>query len=203
VYVGLRQLELTREGQITDRFLRAVEQLGSDKPDVRFGGIYALERIAKDSPSDRAAITEVLSAFVRRCLPGSEARDDYILPLPFRAPDAQAALTVLCRSPLSDARIAPGARRLDLSRTDLRRADLHRANLLSANLWAARLEGADLREANLRGAMLESANFGTFQARNPAYQRGTDLTGADLTGASLNHSVDFDIAVKDGAIGLA
>ena len=131
----------------------------------------------------RAAITEVLSAFVRRCLPGSEARDDYILPLPFRVPDAQAALTVLCRSPLSDERSAADAHRLDLSRTDLRRADLQQGHLQGANLWNARLEGADMRGANLRGAMLERANFGTFQARNPAYQRGTDLRGADLTGA--------------------
>ena len=60
-----------------------------------------------------------------------------------------------------------------------------------------------MRGANLRGAMLERANFGTFQARNPAYQRGTDLRGADLTGARLEHSVHLDVAVTDGAIGLA
>lgn len=78
VYVGWRQLQLTREGQVTDRFLRAVDQLGSDKVEVRFGGIYALERIARDSPSDRSAITEVLSAYVRRHLPGSEAHEGYL-----------------------------------------------------------------------------------------------------------------------------
>jgi len=39
--------ELTEQGQITDRYTKAVEQLGSDKLDVRIGGIYALERIAR------------------------------------------------------------------------------------------------------------------------------------------------------------
>jgi len=44
-----RTHELTEQGQITDRYTKAVEQLGSDKLDVRIGGIYALERVAWDS----------------------------------------------------------------------------------------------------------------------------------------------------------
>jgi hypothetical protein len=43
---------LSREGQATDRYTKAIEQLGSDKIDVRIGGIYALERVARDSPRD-------------------------------------------------------------------------------------------------------------------------------------------------------
>ena len=35
------QVRLTEQGQVTDRFTRAVDQLGSDKQDVRLGGIYA------------------------------------------------------------------------------------------------------------------------------------------------------------------
>ena len=34
---------------MTDRYTKAIEQLGSDKLDVRIGGIYALERVARDS----------------------------------------------------------------------------------------------------------------------------------------------------------
>jgi hypothetical protein len=63
--VTLRQVRTTREGQITDRYTRAVDQLGSQHLDVRLGGIYALERIARDSPPDRATIEEVLTAYVR------------------------------------------------------------------------------------------------------------------------------------------
>jgi hypothetical protein len=47
-----RTFELTEEGQVTDRYTKAIEQLGSDKLDVRIGGIYALERVALDSPRD-------------------------------------------------------------------------------------------------------------------------------------------------------
>jgi hypothetical protein len=63
--VTLRQVRTTREGQITDRYTRAVDQLGSQHLDVRLGGIYALERIARDSPPDRPTIEEVLTAYVR------------------------------------------------------------------------------------------------------------------------------------------
>jgi hypothetical protein len=68
--------DLQREGQITDRFTKAIDQLGAvetgpdGKPkinlEVRLGGIYALERIARDSPRDHWTIIEVLSTYVRR-----------------------------------------------------------------------------------------------------------------------------------------
>jgi len=49
-----RNFALSREGQVADRYTKAIEQLGSDKLDVRIGGIYALERIARDSsPASR------------------------------------------------------------------------------------------------------------------------------------------------------
>jgi hypothetical protein len=37
-----RNFILSREGQVTDRYTKAIEQLGSEKLDVRIGGIYAL-----------------------------------------------------------------------------------------------------------------------------------------------------------------
>ena len=60
-----RTLELTEQGQVTDRYTKAIEQLGSDKLDVRIGGIYALERVARDSFTDHPTVMEVLTAFIR------------------------------------------------------------------------------------------------------------------------------------------
>jgi hypothetical protein len=57
------------ERLITERFSKSVEQLGSNDISVRIGGIYALERIAKDSPKDHWTIMEVLTAFVRQRSP--------------------------------------------------------------------------------------------------------------------------------------
>jgi len=60
-----RAFDLAEQGQVTDRYTRAIEQLGSDTIDVTIGGIYALERIAHDSPRDHPTVMEVLAACVR------------------------------------------------------------------------------------------------------------------------------------------
>jgi uncharacterized protein YjbI with pentapeptide repeats len=83
-YVGARTFAVNREGQITERFTRAIDQLGSSALDVRLGGIYALERIARDSDVDQPQIVEILTAYIRehapwppplaRRLPGSKTR---------------------------------------------------------------------------------------------------------------------------------
>lgn len=199
------ELRLTREGQVTERFTRAIDQLGNDKGQlsVVLGGIYALERIAKDSPPDRAAIADILSAYIRKRLPGSD-HEGYVEPLQRRAPDAQAALTVLGRSPLCDDRVASReAGLLDLSRTDLRRANLQHARLDRVNLWNARLQGADLRWAHLEGSILESANFGQFEPNSKRFQHGANLSYANLTGAQLGSgAINLKAALTEGTIGL-
>jgi hypothetical protein len=60
-----RNFTLSREGQVTDRYTKAIEQLGSEKLDVCIGGIYALERVARDSARDHPTLMEVLTAFIR------------------------------------------------------------------------------------------------------------------------------------------
>lgn len=57
-----KKLEVDREAQITNRFTQAVGQFGAELKDgkpnleVRLGAIYALERIAQDSPHDVVSI---------------------------------------------------------------------------------------------------------------------------------------------------
>jgi hypothetical protein len=60
-----RTHELTEQGQVTDRYTKAIEQLGSGQLDVRLGAIYALERIVIDSARDQSTIVEVLAAVAR------------------------------------------------------------------------------------------------------------------------------------------
>jgi hypothetical protein len=148
------QLQIAQQGQITERFTRAIDQLGHAQLDVRLGGIYALERIARDSPADRAAIGEVLTAFVRSHapwpprLPGqyvATAPIDQVPELQVRAADVQACLTVLGRGGF-----APPAEGQD-------RLDLHAVDLRHANLWDAHLEAAYLRRAHLEAAFLGGA----------------------------------------------
>ena len=50
---------------ITELYARAVEQLGNDSSQVRFGGLYALEWLAQDNPAYRQAIVNVICAYLR------------------------------------------------------------------------------------------------------------------------------------------
>ena len=193
VYFTYRQLRTTREGQITERYTRAIDQLGHDQLDVRLGGIYALERIARDSVADRATIGEVLTAFVRSHapwpprLPGqyvAAAPIDQVPELQVRAPDVQASLTVLGRGNFARARGDLGDR-LDLHASDLRHAQLRGAHLQRANLSEAHLEGADLNKAHLEGANLRKAHL------EGALLALADLEGADLTHANLEEAFFF------------
>jgi hypothetical protein len=76
-YFTWRNLRVAQEAQITNRFTQAIGQLGAMKAaepnlEVRLGGIYALERIARDSPRDHWTIMEVLTAYVRENAPTPE-----------------------------------------------------------------------------------------------------------------------------------
>jgi uncharacterized protein YjbI with pentapeptide repeats len=216
---GSRQLELALSSQMTDRFTKAIDQLGSPNKAVRIGGIFALERIARDSLGDRSAthtlqsVNYTLAAFVREAQPITGIQDSSYIPmLKIRAPDVQAAMTVLCRSPLSDSRMnASNADlrdlnrtdlRLDLSRIDLRRASLSGASLDGVNLWGTRLEGANLRRAHLRCAGLSDAYLGRLNSKDKAYKYGADLSDADLTDAYLDNIKGIQEAKTTGARGL-
>ena len=67
--------ELAENRQVTERFSKAVEMLGSEESDeLKIGGIYLLERIARDFPQDYWTVVEVLTAFVRRRSPIEKKR---------------------------------------------------------------------------------------------------------------------------------
>jgi hypothetical protein len=72
-----RNFRLSREGYVTDRYTKTIEQLGSGSLDVRLGAIYALERIMVDSMRDHPAIVEVLAAFAREHSPVTTSRDNH------------------------------------------------------------------------------------------------------------------------------
>ena len=64
------ELEITRRGQITERFTRAIDQLGSGQGlEMNLGGIYSLERTAREDQDYHWPIMEVMTAYVRRHAP--------------------------------------------------------------------------------------------------------------------------------------
>lgn len=191
-------LNATREGQVTDRFSRAVEQLGSDKLDVRIGGLYALWRIADHSARDHEAVVSIMAAYLRTHLPwppqepGVAAADvsiNSVRPLETRAADAQVALT--CLGVLGQER-SPGW--VNVSFTDLRRADCDGLWLNGVNLDATCLEAASVYQVNLSGASLIEANLRHVELGTSILHQvrclDADLRGARLVKADLREA-DF------------
>lgn len=182
--LALQQQDLALKGQRAERFTKAIEQLGQEggsRLDIRLGGIYALETLMRDSPSDENAIIEVLCAFIRTHAPLPATVPENVPNSPI---DVRAALKVLSRRPDPD-----GHTYLDFSNTllGLKGMDLRNAFLKGASLNKADLTGADLREAHLTDGHLQGAAM-----------RGADLTGADLTGVDLTAG-DLRDAVLLGA----
>ena len=152
--VAQNNVRVAQEGQITERFTKAIEHLGSDKIEIRLGGISALERIAKDSEKDHGPIMEVLTAHVREKAPRQEEDTPKAADTP--ATDIQAILTVIGRRETT----GKGRRNasLNLRKTHLVGADLHNANMAGVVLAGADLDWADLSEAeNLTAKQVRSA----------------------------------------------
>jgi hypothetical protein len=156
VAVGtFRTIQVTREGQVTDRFSNAIGQLGSKVEEIRLGGIYALERIARDSRRDHDTVMEVLTAYVRKHAPWppkSDASGHAKSPPPEN--DVQAVLAVLGRR-----KVSHDVHDLDLKSTDLRGALFGEAKLKRVIFKDAHLEGAHLAGADLAGANLAGASY--------------------------------------------
>ncbi|HPQ69382.1 MAG TPA: pentapeptide repeat-containing protein [bacterium] len=196
------ELRTAQEGQVTERFIKAVELLGQKSPAIKLGAIYALERIAKDSRDDHWTVMETLAAFIRQNAPYDPPRNEEGDIVEYDCPPVsaeirnciQAALTVIGRRRTD----VEEKDRIDLKKTNLQgmrikenfaRADFKEANLNKADLWKANLQWANLIEANLQGAVLRDANLqgaGLYKANlQGAYLDVANLQGADLENANL------------------
>ncbi|MGW6691803.1 pentapeptide repeat-containing protein [Streptomyces sp. NPDC054961] len=223
-----RTYRLTRRGQVTDRFTKALERLGSDKLYVRIGGILALEQIVQDAPEQATDAARVLQHFLRESAPRARTgtavagEPDGAASAPTEplsdepAADVQVALTALTRRE-SRTHVDPrevlqlgglhlvGAR---LHRADLTSADLSGADLTGADLRGADLTCADLRGADLTRACLNVADFTQALATRATFTGAamiatsftwTDLHGASLEGTSELRQAQIDAALLDSA----
>lgn len=205
ITIAENELKVSQQGQITERFTRAVDQLGAldqfGNPaiEIRLGGIYALERISMESDKDYWPIMEILTAYVRKNSHVEIIESKKITHLAMdiqanesvknEAPevrsillDIQAVLTVLGRRKYSfyDGEL----NRLNLQKTCLQDANLENAHLERAELWNTHLEGAHFWNAHLEEAYLLHAHLEKADFLN-AHLEGTILVNAYLKGAIL------------------
>lgn len=196
-------LRATEEKQVTERFGKAIEHLASDKLEIRLGGIYALERIAKDSEKDYWTIMEVLSSFVKSRSPTRSTNQEQLEAI---TADIQGALTVIGRRNFNQDQVnkpfdlsnislvRANLRGIDLRKTDLRRSDFSEAYLGGANLSGADLSGANLTRVNPTSpnSTVGTTNFsGAFLANTnmtEARLSRSDFSNADVCEANLKNA---------------
>jgi hypothetical protein len=212
-----RTLRLTAAQQETERFTRAVEQLGSPRPEVRLGGIYGLEQAARDTPSQRETVAQLMLAYLNSNhrlrvddkrvqeleqrnqlggVVGDACHESVVRPWP----DTQAALSVLLGTPRA---VRPPLNLIGVDLIGVRIPDadftgavLRGTSLAGASLPDARFDrvvfagGTDLRRACLRDARFNEAGFGRVEVD------GADLSGADLAKAGAIRAV-FDHTTRN------
>ena len=205
------ELTVSREGQITERFTKAIEQIGATSEEgknleMRLGGIHALERISRESENDYWSIMDVLSAYVREHAPldpaaeadldkdvaeadlaKGEAKNDVLGRLPFGHAkyDIQAILDTIGRR--SRTWMNEESLRIRLERTDLRGATFVMANF--TGLWFVK---ADLRRAYFRACNLRGAAFGQANLKHTVFEN-VNLQGADgLTQQQIDQAFGFE-----------
>ncbi|MDP6454518.1 MAG: pentapeptide repeat-containing protein [SAR202 cluster bacterium] len=186
----------TRSARLGDRFDRAIAQLTEENEAVIIGGIYSLERVARDSAVEHWKVMEIMTAYVRFAA-GIEENSEFqgaggasVDQASVKA-SVQAILDVLGRR---DRFQETTNQRIDLRNTDLRGANLQGTHLERAILFGSRLQWTDLRSAHMENAImwgvnLEGANIdgGHLEGANfwEANFEGARISGAHLQGASL------------------
>lgn len=203
------QLELSRQAGVSERFTRAIDQLNNNSSEVRLGGIYGLEQIARDSKHhERLVVYEVLATYVRRHAhwtprpkPAPLKPPSVLEGLQARAPEIQAIMTVLGRRNISKDDPPLDLRAADLRQAELSNAQLQRASLLFANLDQAELLDANLDDAVLVGASLRATFIGAHL--NRAQLDGANLEQADLQDAELQRTNFGNANMKRALFGRA
>ena len=206
------RLELSRQEHrlgldqdLTERYGRAVEQLGSDEELIRVGGVFALERFALDAARtpnsndvDWRMALGMLAALARR---DSQSAVDSELATAaglHKETNSGAATSVLeAVQALGRFTQRSGRRLVSGEGPNLSGVVTPGANLASAELPGAVLTDADLTGANLTGADLTDANLSRANFHR-ADLTSADVTGADLTDADLTDA-DLDAAHLTGA----
>ena len=206
-YIKYQSLGFQREGHLTDRISKAVEQLGAEKTvkradengqgveetvpniEVRIGGLLSIERIAQDSVKydkgrDHVRMMEILCAYVRNNAPASEEERAIAEKLHLKKVVYETDWT---EKRLENDNAPPTPPRADIAialkvigaRT-AQQVELER----STSEHKLDLSGTSLRRANLDDGNFENVSFARANLEG-AYLNRASLTDCNLSGTNL------------------
>ena len=200
-----------RERRVTELYVQAVEQLGSDRAPVRLGGLYALDRLGHGNPEHRQTIIEVICAYLRMpYLPAVEPKPSDLEEYQVRQA-AQRILATRSRPRPGEDPVRPsagsrywGRHRIDLSGAQLEDFDLTGCHVLTADFTGAvfhgdtRLAGVHAETADFRGAtflgdaQLVEAVCAVVSFTGAAFRRRADLQHIRVGAEAKFDHADFE-----------
>ena len=170
VQAAQEQGQMMLQGQLNQRYEKGSEMLGSSVLSVRMGGIFALERLAQEHPTQyHVEVMKVLFAFIRQPIDDGGTTNYKMIGVRGARQDVQAALDAV-----------------RLCRVENRVVELNSEFFVD-------LHGADLRKADLSNIDLSTmfvSNVRAFRSRSFG-GRGvvSDLSHATVTGAELSLAI--------------
>lgn len=187
-YFTWRSLQISEDQQLTDRFVKAIDLLSHEKTEIRIGGLFALERIAIDSPEDHWRVMEMITSFIRKRSPVKSDCDN--TDLPQITEEIQIALNILRRRDKNRDPKELKTYFIDLHETNLTKADLRGcwlegASFINSSLIDAYLDNAVLNRATFRHSDLRNIWLDGAKLENTRFYKA-NLEGASLSGSNMN-----------------
>jgi len=205
-----RNVEIAEDKQVTERFSKAVDMLSSASMHTRLGGIYALERIARDSDDDYWQVMEVLTAFVRSESPWppkteetetegatAEANSTDQVAEESAAPSALVAAVEASQSVELQAKLSEQEQLLQVWEQEQKEREERLAKLpslrtdIQAVMTVIGRRKYRYKEGETQRLDLSKTDLRQLQAR------GANLTGVDLTGAHLEHTFLIEVRLEE------
>ncbi|KIR66732.1 hypothetical protein TK50_05250 [Micromonospora haikouensis] len=185
------------EKRVTELYVKAAEQLGSDKAPVRLAGLYALERLAHDNPTHRQSIVEVICAYLR--MPYTPTTDEFA-----PEPDEQSAGGPALAEPTASTGDS-GKPAVD-SREE-RQVRLAAQRILARHLRPTTPEGETHPlywgpevTLDLSEAVLTDLNFTYCHLHKATFTKAHFTGAARFDGAMFNGAARFNKAIFNGAV---
>jgi uncharacterized protein YjbI with pentapeptide repeats len=194
-FISWRNYQIAQDKQSSERFSKAIEQLDSDRYTVCLGGLFSLEKLAKDSPKDYWTVIEILTSFVRE---KALTVDESELQNSKATSSIRAALTIIGRrnTNLDPKNEFPDLSNINFSGIDLKGIFLHAVNLSYASFSCADLQGADLSHCFLYKANFSKANL---KKANLSYSsiQSADFSDTNLCDTNFNNTSSEDGIIEN------
>lgn len=200
ILLTFEKLKADRDGKVTDRLIKAVEQVGSDVLALQLGGVYGLERVGKDSDRDAAEVVDLIRALIRQRAQraGSKTNpplDDAEADSSNRDPGIDkavierqfGALSELARQGHRPKQAHPFDQ-LRLQGLNLADTVLGECTFAGSDLVDVEFRNADLRGSKFIGTRLRGVHFEGARLDGCTFQR-VDATGCTFDGGTLVNTI--------------